>query len=495
MPLSFVIARYFAYAFAAVATAWLASFMVLSAAINAGFVYEASWGPANAREVAEGLARDGVCGQQDVPTAYRYLILNKDGNVMMTDLEGTRLEDATEMASTALAADPGTVEIEGGGSGLTYAAFPLKGGGACALVSEYLPQWVSRDLASLLPNPQNLMLVGAAVGSAFALALVARRASRVISRKMAPLAEAAGRVGAGELDFAVGSTNVREVNDVLAAMDAMRASLAESLEARWAAERGQREQMASLAHDLKTPLTVLRANADFVAEELEDENDSDLSAAARDIAGGVERLDGYVRLLIEASRGSGGAERAPMRPAELCEQVLAEAAQIARARGVTLDAATGPAVAGAPEAPLDRTALARAAANLVANAAEHAHSRVAVSCTSRADTSSSRWPTTDRASLPLPSNAAASASSQTTRPAPRATEAATTGSASTSPPRPRAPTGAPSRSPTAPRAARWSPSRSPCAGSDDFLVVYLDCDMSLAEAATRWCCVCSAWRF
>lgn len=380
MPLSFVIARYFAYAFAAVATAWLASFMALSAAINVGFVYEASWGPANAREVAEGLARDDVCGQQDVPTAYRYLILNKDGYVLMTDLEGTRLEDATEMARTALAADPGTVEIEGGGSGLTYAAFPLKDGGACALVSEYLPQWVSRDLAGLLPNPQNLMLVGAAAGSALALALVARRASRVISRKMAPLAETAGRVGAGELDFAVGSTNVREVNDVLAAMDAMRASLAESLEARWAAERGQREQMASLAHDLKTPLTVLRANADFVAEELEDEKDADLAAAARDIAGSVERLDGYVRLLIEASRGSGGAERAPMRPAELCEQVLAEAAQIARARGVTLDAATGPAVAGAPEAPLDRTTLARAAANLVANAAEHARSRVVVSC-------------------------------------------------------------------------------------------------------------------
>ena len=126
-----------------------------------------------------------------MPTAYRYLILNKDGYVLMTDLEGTRLEDATEMARAALAADPGTVEIEGGGSGLTYAAFPLKGGGACALVSEDLPQWVSRDLAGLLPNPQNLMLVGAAAGSALALALVARRASRVISRKMAPLAEAA----------------------------------------------------------------------------------------------------------------------------------------------------------------------------------------------------------------------------------------------------------------------------------------------------------------
>ena len=165
-------------------------------------------GPANAREVAEGLARDGVCGQQDVPTAYRYLILNKDGYVLMTDLEGTRLEDATEMARAALAADPGTVEIEGGGSGLTYAAFPLKGGGACALVSEYLPQWVSRDLAGLLPQPAEPHARRRRCGKrALALALVARRASRVISRKMAPLAEAAGRVGAGELDFAVGSTN------------------------------------------------------------------------------------------------------------------------------------------------------------------------------------------------------------------------------------------------------------------------------------------------
>lgn len=312
------------------------------------------------------------------------------------------------------------------------------------------------------------MLVGAAAGSALALALVARRASRVISRKMAPLAEAAGRVGAGELDFAVGSTNVREVNDVLAAMDAMRASLAESLEARWAAERGQREQVASLAHDLKTPLTVLRANADFVAEELEDEKDADLAAAARDIAGSVERLDGYVRLLIEASRGSGGAERAPMRPAELCEQVLAEAAQIARARGVTLDAATGPAVAGAPEAPLDRTTLARAAANLVANAAEHARSRVVVSCDVAGGYLVIEVADDGPGFSPAPpSNAAASASSQTTPLAPRATEAAITGSASTSPPRPRAPTGAPSRSPTAPRAARWPPSRSPCAGPDE----------------------------
>jgi len=37
MPLSFVIARYFAYAFAAVATAWISSFIGPSTAIHTGF--------------------------------------------------------------------------------------------------------------------------------------------------------------------------------------------------------------------------------------------------------------------------------------------------------------------------------------------------------------------------------------------------------------------------------------------------------------------------
>lgn len=385
MPLSFVIARYFAYAFAAVALAWIVAFLLLSSAINMGWVYEASWGPANAAEVGARLSEEGDLGREDVPTAYRYVVVGADGTIAETDLEGTRLEAAIEAACAALSADPGDVTIEGGGGGLTYASFALSQGGACALVSEYLPQWVSHDLARALPNPQNLMLAVGALGSAAGLALVARRASRVIARKMAPLVEAAERVGQERLDFSVGRTNVREVNDVLAAMDAMRASLAASLEARWEAERSQREQVASLAHDLKTPLTVLRANADFVSEELAGTEErgggaEELVAAARDIADGTERLDAYVRLLIEASHGANGGAGERVSPGELCRQVVAEAGPVVRARGLELVASVDPAVGDAERPELDRVTLTRAAANLVSNAAEHARSRVEVSC-------------------------------------------------------------------------------------------------------------------
>lgn len=386
MPLAFVIARYFAYSFAAVALAWLVAFLALSSAIGAGLVYEASWGPANAREVALELAGTPELGAEDIPTAYRYLIVDGRGAERDTDLTADLLGRARKAAFAARSAKEGDVAIEGGGSGLTFASFPLDGGGACVLVSEYLPQWRDRAWAERLPNPQNLMLVAGIAGSALALALVARRASRVISRKMAPLAEAAERIGREELDFTVGRTNVREMNDVLSAMDAMRAQLASSLEARWRSEQAQRDQVAALAHDLKTPLTVLRANADFVAEELScadgktDPDRDELACAARDIACGADRLDGYVRLLIDASRGAASARPSAVEPGELCRQVAVEAEATARAQGIELAVDIDPAVDAASAMTVDRSALARAVANLVANAAEHARTGIGLRC-------------------------------------------------------------------------------------------------------------------
>lgn len=387
MPLSFVIVRYFAYTFAGVAATWLVAFLMLSATINMGWVYEASWGPAHAREVAGALAGCADLDAADIPSAYHHLIVEHDGTVRTTDLSGTRLDQAQDAAEAALAGAAGDVQIDGGGSGITLTTFPLADGGVCVLVSEYLPQWVAPELAATLPNPQNLMLGGATLGSIVVLAFIARRASHVLARKMAPLVDAAARIGREELDFTVGRSNVREVNDVLAAMDAMRASLATSLEARWRSERRQREQVAALAHDLKTPLTILRANADFVAEELGGAGEldkgarSDLADAARDIGAGAERLDGYVHLLIDASRGEGDTVRTQTAPAELCEQIVAEAGAAARARDVALTSTVSPAIAQAPAAALDRAALARAAANLVANAIEHARARIDVACT------------------------------------------------------------------------------------------------------------------
>lgn len=390
IPFSLLVLRYFAYVIVALAAVWTVSFLAFSASINSGLVYAANYGPAHADEVAERLHALPSFDASSVPTAYRYALFGTSGETIDSTLPEANLAEAREAAASAPA--DGTVAQTGAGMGVTYAALTLADGTRCVLMCEYLPQFTLPELAAALPNPQNLLLIVGCAGSIVAIAFVARRASCVLTRALEPLIDIANHVGAQQLDFAVGASSVRQVSDVLDAMEQMRASLKTSLEARWEAEERERRQVASLAHDLKTPLTVVRANADFVAEELDSEHAldeaarRDLAAAARDISAGSERLDAYIRLLIDASRGAGEASREPIRPADLCEQIAREARATAHARGIEADIDIESAVGTLPEAPLDRVALMRAAMNLVSNAAEHARSRIGIACALSGDT-------------------------------------------------------------------------------------------------------------
>lgn len=61
-----------------------------------------------------------------------------------------------------------------------------------------------------------------------------------------------------ELNFERKSSKVLEIDAVLQSMDQMREALRQSLHRQWNMEQVRREQMAALAHDIKTPLTILR---------------------------------------------------------------------------------------------------------------------------------------------------------------------------------------------------------------------------------------------
>ena len=231
-----------------------------------------------------------------------------------------------------------------------------------------MPQFASKGLRDALPNPQNLLLGGFAVLAVLVLVGIAVRAARVLSRKMAPLADAARRIEERDLDFEVGTSGVREIDDVLGAMDEMRASLKDSLEAQWRSEQAQREQIAALAHDLKTPLTVVRGNVDLL---LEGELSDDQRPCAADAAEGARQMGTYLAALIDATLGDASAfapvER-PLRP--LLARLRAQAEALAACGGAQVAWSEG---AGLPEAlRMDEALVERAVMNVVANAVEHA---------------------------------------------------------------------------------------------------------------------------
>src|SRR5438445_13520050 len=114
---------------------------------------------------------------------------------------------------------------------------------------------------------------------------VADRLARTIVRPVDALAEAAGRLGEGDLSVRIDPEGPPEVKQVAVAFNLLGDRVGELLEA-------ERELVADLSHRLRTPLTVLRLDAEGL----------DNPAEARRLADSVDELERAVTGVIRQAR-------------------------------------------------------------------------------------------------------------------------------------------------------------------------------------------------
>ena len=100
-------------------------------------------------------------------------------------------------------------------------------------------------------------------------------------------------IGNDDLSTNIEKTDINELNNIIAAVDEMKVGLVTNLNERWKEQQEQKRQMAMIAHDLKTPLTIIRGNADLL---LENENDEENIESAQAIINNSERI---VRSILE----------------------------------------------------------------------------------------------------------------------------------------------------------------------------------------------------
>lgn len=96
-----------------------------------------------------------------------------------------------------------------------------------------------------------------------------RRLSRQLEEPFGRLIEGAEKIREHDLDFSLtrGGTGVQELNQLLAAFEQMREALEASLRREWESERERRDMMEAVAHDLGTPLSVIRGHAEILLED------------------------------------------------------------------------------------------------------------------------------------------------------------------------------------------------------------------------------------
>jgi two-component system sensor histidine kinase MprB len=210
-----------------------------------------------------------------------------------------------------------------------------------------------------------LLLVGVLVVAT--AALLARATARRVLRPVTDLADAAAHVEATEdLDGRLPVRAADEVGELTSRFNGMLARLQRSRAELDRSMVEQRNLVADASHELRTPVTSLRTNAEVLLEDDDALTPEERRGILADVRDQAEDLGALVADLIELARGDTpdrGADE-PVALDALVEECVARARR--DHRGVTFTATLAPVVvAGRP----DR--LARAVQNLVNNAALH----------------------------------------------------------------------------------------------------------------------------
>lgn len=235
--------------------------------------------------------------------------------------------------------------------------------------------------ASMLIPPDALDLVLVALGLGIALgSVLAVAVSQPLQDDLARIRATAQAVAAGRRDVRTGVRRGDEVGMLATTLDDMVVQLDEAERLREAMEAARREFLASVGHDLRTPLTSLRAAIEALQDGLVDDPARYHAAMERDVSTLAWMVDEMFLLSVIESGGLALVVE-DVDVAELCDEAVEAVQPVADERDVvvTLDA-TGP-VPGR----IATREFGRVVRNLLDNALRHADTAVAVRVRTRPD--------------------------------------------------------------------------------------------------------------
>lgn len=234
--------------------------------------------------------------------------------------------------------------------------------------------------ARLLGDGPTLPAVAGAAGLLVVVVAVLVAGAMVLARRvgtpLADVVEGAERVRAGEADVRVTPSGPREVRRLATTFNDMAARLDTD-------ERRRRALLADLAHELRTPLSVVRGTVEGIVDGVYEPTDDRLDVVVDELAV-MERLLDDLATLSTAEAGALRLEREDVAVADLVTRATGVVADRAAASGVVVDTEVAPDV---PDLEADPLRLEQVLVNLLANAVRHtpAGGRVEVVATRHRD--------------------------------------------------------------------------------------------------------------
>ena len=268
-------------------------FSLILAGTSTGLITYADYSERCTKVLAPVIAATPDLADVQLPMGCEYLVLDKNYQVTETTLEGDDLDRAIEYAisgqiNTNLNKQYLLVTRENEYVVLQY-----------YIGSQFTNEWLYEHF----PSPEILLYIFIAINCIAVCVILTAKFAKNMRTQLSPLFEATAEVSKQNLDFEVGHAKIKEFEDVLASFSDMKDNLKISLERQWKTEQTQKEQIAALAHDLKTPLTVIQGNADLLTETNLDDEQRLYAGYVVESSG---QMQSYIQTLIDISRAAVG---------------------------------------------------------------------------------------------------------------------------------------------------------------------------------------------
>ncbi|MCX7569342.1 HAMP domain-containing sensor histidine kinase [Tumebacillus sp. DT12] len=227
--------------------------------------------------------------EEKVPSpGMRYQVMDRSARVRYGTLEGQLAANGAELARLL-----NRQSVSGQTVTTVYPLLDPEGEWRGAVAVRY-------DLEVSVADPRRnwwgVMVAVIVLASPFLYVLIfalgfARGFGRRLNRPIRELVRAAERIRERDLDFSLEYRAENEIGELTRSFEAMRAELKESLLREWRLEQERREMVAAIAHDLRTPLTIIQGHAEGL------------------LGGGMnkpERLERYLRTIESNTRRAVG---------------------------------------------------------------------------------------------------------------------------------------------------------------------------------------------
>lgn len=336
----------------------LIPFLLLLFGATFGIVTYADYSEQSVKYIAPIVASAPEFSEVQLPAGCKYLLLDKNYKAIESTLSEKDLDRAMEYATTGKMNGPVNkqyllVTREDEFVILQY-----------YIGSQFTDDWMNEHL----PSPEILLYALIGLNCITVCVFLTTRFSKHLRSQLQPLFTATQEVARQNLDFEAGHSKIKEFEDVLLSFSNMKDNLKISLEQQWQAEKIQKEQIAALAHDLKTPLTVIQGNIDLLTETNLDDEQKLYSGYITDSS---EQMHAYIKTLIEISRASAGYTicKKTCDTKEFLNELETQIRALCYAKGKRLEVKIG---CLPNQITIDKTLLQRAISNIVNNALDYA---------------------------------------------------------------------------------------------------------------------------